>query len=97
MSRTALDEILHAANRLEICAFLMPLEEAEFRVIREQLSVSDSVLSKQMSRLQDAGYITLRKNALNGRQRTWASMTKNGRRAFENHVAALQRLIAKAK
>lgn len=75
MTLPRLYEVIYAPNRLEICAFLMPLEEAEFRVLKEQLSVSNSVLSKHISRLQDAGYIKLRNNTLNGRQRTWFTLT----------------------
>jgi DNA-binding MarR family transcriptional regulator len=86
------DPIIHAPNRLQICALLIPLEEAEFRVLREELGVSDSVLSKHISHLLDAGYVKLRKHALNGRQRTWARLTRKGRRAFADHVRALQEL-----
>ena len=93
MSKAGLDPLIHAPNRLEISALLMPLEEAEFRLLREELGVSDSVLSKHISRLEEAGYVRLRKSAVNGRQRTWARLTGKGRRAFITHVAALQALL----
>lgn len=69
------------------------LEEAEFQVLREELAVSDSVLSKQISQLVEAGYVKLRKAAVNGRQRTWAQLTDVGRDAFNRHVEALQHII----
>ncbi|MFK7846522.1 MAG: winged helix-turn-helix domain-containing protein [Rhodothermales bacterium] len=89
-----LDPVIHAPNRLRICAMLAPLEEAEFKVLREELGVSDSVLSKQISQLVDAGYVKIRKAAVNGRQRTWAQLTDTGRNAFDRHIEALQRIIA---
>ena len=92
MSKRALDPVIHAPNRLQICALLMPLEEAEFRVLREELGVSDSVLSKQLRRLREAGYLRLRGAAVNGRQHKWAGLTPKGRRAFAAHVAALHEL-----
>ena len=94
MTKTRFDEIIHAPKRLQICAFLTPLQDAEFQVIRDELDVSDSVLSKHLKQLDAAGYVKFRKGAVNGRQRMWASMTTKGRRAFAGHVQELQRLIA---
>ena len=94
MTTVRFDEIIHAPKRLQICAFLTPLQDAEFQVIRDELDVSDSVLSKHLKQLDAAGYVKFRKGAVNGRQRMWASMTTKGRRAFAGHVHELQRLIA---
>ncbi|MGD2131320.1 MAG: transcriptional regulator [Maricaulaceae bacterium] len=88
----ALDPVIHAPNRLQICALLSPLAEAEFAVLRDELGVSDSVLSKHIKQLEEAGYLKVRKGAMNGRQRTWTQLTAKGRAAFAAHVAELQRL-----
>lgn len=97
MSQFPLDSVIHAPNRLQICAFLMPLEDAEFKVLREELGVSESVLSKHISRLVEAGYVQIRKGVVNGRQHKWAYLTPSGRRAFAHHVAALQAIVAQAE
>jgi DNA-binding MarR family transcriptional regulator len=86
------DPVIHAPGRLQICGILSAAEEAEFAMIRDVLAVSDSVLSKHLKQLEDAGYVKLRKVASGGRQRTWASLTAPGRRAFAAHVAELTRL-----
>ncbi|MGQ0648255.1 MAG: transcriptional regulator [Gemmatimonadaceae bacterium] len=91
-----LDAVIHAPNRLQICALLMPLEEAEFQMLRETAGISDSVLSKQIKQLEDAGYVEMRKGAANGRPRTWIRLTGRGRRAFAAHVAALQDIASLA-
>jgi DNA-binding MarR family transcriptional regulator len=91
-----LDPVIHAPVRLQICALLSPLQEAEFQVLREELEVSDSVLSKHIKQLEEAGYLAVRKGALNGRQRTWARLTPRGRAAFAAHVAELTRLAGLA-
>lgn len=91
------DELIHAPLRLQLCGLLSPLDTAEFAVLREELGVSDSVLSKHLRQLEDAGYVVLRKSAVNGRQRTWASLTDAGRRAFAGHIAELKRLAAVAE
>jgi len=92
-----LDAVIHAPNRLQICAVLTPLEEAEFQMLRETVGISDSVLSKHIKHLQDAGSVKVRKGAENGRQRTWARLIGRGRQAFNAHVAALQEIASLAR
>jgi DNA-binding MarR family transcriptional regulator len=91
------DAVIHAPSRLQICALLTPLEEAEFQLLRENLGISDSVLSKQVKQLENAGYVEVRKGAANGRPRTWIRLTGRGRKAFAAHVAALQEIAALAE
>ncbi|HYC96990.1 transcriptional regulator [Brevundimonas sp.] len=86
------DPVIHAPGRLQICAILSAADEAEFAMVRDAIAVSDSVLSKHLKQLEEAGYIRLRKQAHAGRQRTWLSLTSVGRAAFAAHVAELQRL-----
>ena len=92
MTKAQLNTVIHAPNRLRICAFLTPLQEAEFQVLRDELGVSDSVLSKHLRKLEEAGYVAFRKGAVNGRQRMWAGLTKSGRKAFSRHVEELTRI-----
>lgn len=91
------DATLHAPARLQIAGLLARVDEAEFATIRDLLEVSDSVLSKHLSALGGEGYVRLRKAPQDGRQRTWASLTPAGRRAFAAHMAALQDLVARAQ
>jgi DNA-binding MarR family transcriptional regulator len=92
VSEAGFDPVIHAPARLQIMAVLAGVQDAEFALLRDTVQVSDSVLSKHLSQLAEAGYIRLRKAAQDGRQRTWASLTREGRRAFTAHVKALQAL-----
>ena len=49
------DEIVHAPNRLQVCAILSAVSSADFATVREALGVADSVLSKHVRVLHDAG------------------------------------------
>jgi DNA-binding transcriptional ArsR family regulator len=89
-----IDMLLHAPARLQIAALLAKVTEMEFAKLRELLKVSDSVLSKHLAALSDAGYVALRKAAEGGRQRTWASLTRAGTRALDRHVTALRAIVA---
>lgn len=95
-AKPQLNEIIHAPNRLRICAFLDGVESAEFSVLREMLGVADSVMSKQLKVLEGAGYLTLTKDASKGRIKTWAALTRTGRSAYTDHVKALKALVGDA-
>ena len=88
------DALIHAPGRLQICAILSSVDDAEFAMIRDAIKVSDSVMSKHLKQLEEAGYVAITKAAENGRQRTWIALTPKGRKAFSAHVAELNRLAA---
>lgn len=90
------DPVIHPPARLQIMAVLAGVQDAEFATLRETAEVSDSVMSKHLGALAEAGYVALRKAAADGRQRTWAALTREGRRAFREHVRALEALAAAA-
>jgi len=91
----AFDELVHAPNRLRICALLATATSAEFGTIRDALGVADSVTSKQIKILADAGYVAITKpTGTGGRAKTWVTLTPAGRQAFEGHLLALQQLAA---
>ncbi|MDQ8043512.1 MAG: transcriptional regulator [Solirubrobacteraceae bacterium] len=90
---SALDPAIHAPARLQLCAILSAVDEAQFATLRDELGVSDSVLSKHLAALSELGYVRLRKELLGKHRATWVSLTPVGRRAFNGHVAALRALI----
>lgn len=95
MTAPAFDEIVHAPHRLRIMAALAVAESVEFATIREMLGVADSVCSKHLKVLADAGYVALDKPVgRGGRVRTWVRPTPEGRRAYDAHIAALLELVA---
>ncbi len=89
----ALDPLIHPPARLQVVTTLSAVSEAEFATLRAALEVSDSVLSKHISALADAGYVRTRKGVRAGRRTTWVALTTTGREALRDHVAALRRLI----
>lgn len=89
----SLNLLIHAPVRLELLTTLSGVSEAEFATLRSVLGVSDSVLSKHLSALADAGYVMSRKGVRAGRRTTWVQLTKDGNTALREHVAALRALI----
>ena len=97
MSTARFDELIHAPTRLEIVSLLAAAQWADFKYIRDELGLSDSALSKQLSTLESAGYVEIRKRFVGKFPRTSASLSPAGRQAFDQHVAALQRIIARSQ
>jgi len=84
------NNLVHAPNRLQICALLAGVASAEFSAVRESLGVADSVLSKHIAVLHDAGYVEVHKSTCSSRVRTSLSLTPAGRATYEGHIAALR-------
>ena len=96
MSAARFDELIHAPTRLAIVSLLAATEWAEFKFIRDTVGLSDSALSKQLTILEEAGYVAIHKAFVGKRPRTSAKLTRPGRNAFEAHIAALQEIVGGA-
>ncbi len=91
--RHELSEVLHQPVRFSIAAALSRTETMDFKDLRNAIQVSDSVLSKQLSALEKAGYIDIKKAFVGKFPRTSVKLTASGTQAWEHHMATL-RLIA---
>jgi DNA-binding MarR family transcriptional regulator len=89
-ARARLDDVLQSPVRLSVVAALAATDEAEFGAVRDAVQVSDSVLSKAVTALEQPGYVHVRKGYVAKRPRTWLSVTPAGRSALHAHVAALR-------
>jgi DNA-binding transcriptional ArsR family regulator len=96
MAPARFDELIHAPTRLAIVSLLAAVEWADFKFIRDELGLTDSALSKQLSTLEEAGYVDIRKSFVGKRPRTSARLSRPGRAAFELHVAALQEMVQRS-
>lgn len=88
-----LDPILHSQLRLAIVSILMNAESAEFTYIKEQTEASAGNLSVQISKLKDAGYITVNKKFKGNYPQTLCRITPLGKEKFEAYVDSLKDYI----
>jgi DNA-binding MarR family transcriptional regulator len=82
--------VIHFPLRLSIMACLTPVEEAEFSFVRDAVELTAPTLSKQVTILQEAGYVAVRKGHVGKRPRTWLALTPAGRAAYAAHLNALR-------
>jgi DNA-binding MarR family transcriptional regulator len=91
-----LNETIHQPVRLRIMASLVTLEpgnEVDFTYLRELLDVTDGNLGAHLRKLEEAGYIAVNKTFIERKPRTFVSATAEGRRVFQEHVAALESIL----
>jgi DNA-binding MarR family transcriptional regulator len=96
MTGARFDELIHPSTRLSIVALLAAADWVEFAFVRDQLGLSDSALSKQLSTLEEAGYVNIARPVSESRRRVHARLTPAGREAFRGHVAALRAIVGTA-
>lgn len=85
------DNLTHPV-RFSLAAALATTDEIDFATVRDHLQVSDSVLSRQASGLEDLGIVKIKKGYVGKRPRTWLSLTPEGRTQWEAHLAALREI-----
>ena len=88
-----LDPLLHSQLRLSIVSILMSVEEADFNFIKESTEATSENISIQIKKLQDAGYIDVKKTFKKNYPNTSLSITIKGIEAFENYVNSLKNYI----
>jgi len=88
-----LDDLIHSKVRLGIMATLVSAEEVDFNFLKEKLNLTDGNLSANMRKLEEAGYIEVTKTFFQRKPKTIYKMTDKGRKAFENYVENLKRIL----
>lgn len=95
-----MDEIIHQPMRLKIMAALNALESGaaiEFPRLKVMVGATDGNLGAHVSTLENAGYVTVKKDFVGKKPRTRVAMTRAGRRAFHDHVAYLREIVDAAR
>ena len=89
----SLDERIHAELRLGVMALLAGVQEAEFTHLRDRLGATDGNLGSHLRKLEDAGFVAVRKEVEGRGLVTRYSLTPGGRAAFREYVDQLAALL----
>ena len=85
-----LDPLLHSQLRLAVMSLLIGVEEADFVFLKENTGATAGNLSVQIDKLNEAGYIEVKKTFQGKMPRTVCRITPKGIEAFDEYVKALQ-------
>ena len=64
--------------------------KSDFQTIKQQLSVTDSTLSKHIATLEKEGLVNVKKGFVGKKTKTTLSLSKKGREVFEAHLQGLK-------
>ena len=78
----SIDRLIHEPARLALMAHLSVLEEADFVYLMNETGLTRGNLSSHMTKLEDAGYITVEKGYRDKMPRTVLALTPEGRTAL---------------
>ena len=95
-----INEIIHQPVRLRIMASLATLDrhdQVDFAYLRDLHQLTDGNLGAHLAKLEQAGYIDVDKAFVDRKPRTFVAITPKGRRAFREHVKALERIVRGGK
>jgi DNA-binding MarR family transcriptional regulator len=96
-SLSRLDAVLQHRSRLGACVLLSTADALSFSRLRELLDETDGNLGAQLRKLEEAGYVSVRKEFVDRRPVSWYSLSPAGGRALRGHLAALESVIKAAQ
>jgi DNA-binding HxlR family transcriptional regulator len=91
-----LNPVIHGKLRLALLALLAGVEEAEFTWLRTKTGSTDGNLGAQLQKLEEAGYVAVKKRFVQRKPQTLYRMTEEGRTALTEYVQALKQLLGGA-
>lgn len=91
-----LNPVIHGKLRLALLALLAGVDEAQFTWLRARTGSTDGNLSAQLTKLEEAGYVSVKKRFVQRKPQTLYRMTDAGRTALTEYVRALRQLLGKA-
>lgn len=79
--------------RLGVMSILMVNEWYDFKSFKELLGVTDGNLASHLSNLEKIEFIEIKKEFVGRKTKTSYKATKEGEKAFKQHLDALEKLI----
>ena len=88
-----IDRVVHEPGRLMIVALLSAVKQADFLYLQHETGLNKGTLSSHLSRLEEAGYVSIEKIFHGKMPRTLLQLTAAGRTAFEKYRRDLKRVL----
>jgi len=83
--------------RLGIMSALAVNDNLDFNSLKEFLDVTDGNLATHIKKLENEEFIEVEKSFIDNKPNTRYSMTKKGKKAFDEHLKVLEQIIKSQK
>ncbi|MFY8202687.1 MAG: winged helix-turn-helix domain-containing protein [Sediminibacterium sp.] len=90
-----LNKAFESRVRLGIMSILLVNDVVDFGMLKEQLQLTDGNMASHLAALEKAQYITITKKFVGKKPNTTYTVSKEGKKAFNLHIDALEKLIQK--
>jgi DNA-binding MarR family transcriptional regulator len=88
-----IDRLVHEPARLVILTILDLVESADFLFVMNQSGLTRGNLSSHMSKLEQAGYIEIKKEFVDKIPRTLLRITEKGKTAYQTYRKRMRKLL----
>lgn len=88
-----LNKAFDSRVRLGIMSILMVNDFVDFATLRTQLQITDGNLASHINALEKLKYIEVKKQFIGKKPNTSYAVSTAGKKAFSNHLDALEQLI----
>ena len=88
-----LNKAFESRIRLGIMSILMVNDSVDFLTLKEMLDASDGNIASHVAALEKAEYVLVEKKFIGKKTNTSYTITSTGRKAFNDHLNALEQLL----
>jgi len=94
---TEVDRLIHEPSRTIILAILSAVESADFLYLQRETGLTKGNLSVHLSKLEEAGYVSIEKTYRGKVPLTLCRLTDEGHQAFDTYRKQLKKFVENTK
>jgi DNA-binding MarR family transcriptional regulator len=88
-----IDQIIHAPARLKILTYLYVVESVDYVFLMRLTGLTWGNLATHLNKLEEAGYVEVRKTFNGKKPQSTLSMTERGRMAFQAYKKSMKKML----
>jgi DNA-binding MarR family transcriptional regulator len=88
-----IDQVIHAPARLMVLSYLYVVDSADYVFLMRLSGLTWGNLSTHLTKLEQAGYISIRKTFIGRKPRSTIGLTRQGRTAFRQYKKSMQKVL----
>lgn len=88
-----IDNLIHAPSRLQVMTYLYVVDSIDFVYLKRLTGMSWGNLSTHLTKLEEGGYISIKKSFKDKKPHTLIQLTEVGREAFRRYKDDMQQML----
>lgn len=88
-----IDQVIHAPARLTVLTYLYVVESADYVFLMRQTGLTWGNLATHLKKLEEAGYVEIKKGFKGKKPHSTISLTARGRSAFREYRRSLRQML----